>query len=190
MIIQHPNFINDYELKGLVNHLEVLVRTETFDNEPFYHWIKVEDEKSTYQIDFLRSTIHRHLEYLNDFIEKRDWKINYMGFAYQTAGFPYHADAFWPKTESQRELGNPSHSKNTFTGYEGEWEPNYVPERIFTTVLYLNDVIGGETDFPTFKARVRPQTKKLLGFHCDEKHIHGVLPTIEGIRKTFIMWFE
>ncbi len=70
-------------------------------------------------------------------------------------------------------------------------DDNYCPWRVFTTVLYLNDdIVGGETHFPTLDVLVTPKSKKIVGFHCDESHVHGVMPVTSGYRKAFIMWFK
>ena len=190
MIIEEQNFISDFEHNGLLSILDRYVQDETFDNNVFYKWYEISTNDPLRKLKFIENLVKKHFELLSKKVEKRTWKINYMGFAYQTAGFPYHADSMWPADDSDRYLGDPSHNDNNFINYEGEWVPNYVPTRLFTTVLYLNQVEGGETDFPALGIRLTPEPKKIVGFHCDENHIHGVMPTTFGVRKAFIIWYE
>lgn len=190
MIIEEQNFISDFEHNGLLSILDKYVQDETFDSDVFYKWYQISSVDPLRELVFFDKLIKKHFDLLSNRVQKRRWKINYMGFAYQTAGFPYHADSMWPTNDSDRYLGDPSHNENNFINYQGEWIPNYVPSRLFTTVLYLNQVEGGETDFPSLNIRLHPEPKKVVGFHCDEKHIHGVMPTTNGIRKTLIIWYE
>lgn len=190
MIIEEQNFITDYENDGLLSILGRSVKYDTFDSDPFYKWYEISKDDPLCQLQFFKNLLKKHFDLLSARVEKRTWKINYMGFAYQTAGFPYHADSVWPSNESDRYMGDPSHDHNNFIDYQGDWIPNYVPTRLFTTVLYLNTVEGGETDFPSLNLRLKPEPKKIVGFHCDEKHVHGVMPTTKGVRKAFIIWYE
>ena len=189
MIIQNPNFITDEEKDNLLSLLNLKIQGETFYNLNFYHWIEI--NKTDYSENrFIEKILSKHIDHLNKTVEKRNWKVEYCGFAYQTQGFAYHADAVWPSQELDRNLGTPKNDGSGFIHYEGDWVPNYVPERYFTTVLFLNEVVGGETHFPNLDIKLVPEPKKLIGFHCDENHIHGVMPTTKGVRKTFIVWFE
>lgn len=190
MVIEEKDFISEDECQLLLSIMNDKLSDKTFHHSNFYHWENLTISKDAPESLFLQDILQKHIDFLNTKVEKRDWVVEYCGFAYQTKGFPYHADAVWPTDEKDRNLGDPNHDHDGFTKYDGEWIPNYVPTRLFTTVLYLNQVVGGETDFPTLNLRVKPETKKLLGFHCDENHVHGVLPTTKGVRKAFIVWYE
>ena len=190
MIIQLENFITDYECDILSNMIDSLVADEKFGSDPFYHWINLELEDPLLSFPFFRKILDKHFDMLNEKVGKRDWDLDYIGFAYQTKGFPYHADAVWPKEENDRQLGDPSHTHDDYTYYKGEWVENYSSKRVFTTVLYLNNVGGGETHFPDQNITVQPNKKKIVGFHCDENHVHGVMPVTSGIRKAFILWYK
>lgn len=188
MVIQKTNFISEYECKILSEELHTRLNGENFSNSPFYHWIEIPKESEFYKSPFFIKILEKQLNFLYDEVSDREWKIHYTGFAYQTKGFPYHADAVWPEHEDHRYMGDPD--IDNYLQYSGNWIPNYVPSRVFTTVNYLNDVIGGETHFPDLNITIQPKRKNMVGFHCDEYHIHGVLPVTKGIRETLIFWFE
>ena len=190
MIIQLEDFITDYECEFLSNKIDSLVVNEKFGPDPFYHWINLDYDDPLFSTPFFQKLIAKHFQFLNEKVDKRDWDIDYIGFAYQTKGFPYHADAVWPENETDRQLGEPSHDHDGYTHYKGDWVDNYAHQRLFTTVLYLNNVSGGETHFPDHNITVQPNKKRIVGFHCDEKHVHGVMPVTSGIRKALILWFK
>lgn len=187
MVTQENDFLNYYESQYLIG----LLYNELGDyspEEPFYKWINTTEESYYYHNFVFSKILLRHFQ----FVKKHtglNLSLDYLGFAYQTKGFPYHADAVWPENEVDRNLGNPEIEK--YKNYNGLWVPNYVPERKFTTVLYLNDDFnGGETHFPTLDILVKPESRKIVGFDCDEKHVHGVMPVTNGIRSAFICWFK
>lgn len=189
MIVDKENFINDEENSILLDFLNKESSKIEITEDPFYVWI---DLKKTEHINhpFILRVINR-LQFFSHQNTGKNYKVSYLGFAYQTRGFDYHADSVWPENADDRSLGTPENGKNTYKNYDGNWVPNYVPDRKFTTVLYLNDdIIGGETHFPTLNVTINPKKNKIVGFECDEHHIHGVMPTEHGIRKTFIAWFE
>jgi hypothetical protein len=190
MIVQEQNFLTEYELKNLLEIMDYKLSYFKIPDYSFYEWCAINPEDPIYGTVFFQSIIKKQLYFLNERIEKRDWKINYVGFAYQTEGYIYHADNTYSENEEDRYMGTPDENGEGFIEPRGVWIPNYVPTRIFTTVTYLNEVEGGGTHFPTHDLMVLPESKKLLGFHCDKDHIHGVTPTIRGIRKALIFWFD
>ena len=190
MIIEVADFITDQECFLLNQSLSQKLIGTDFGTDPFYHWIRIEEDEDLSKKFFFKSVVKKQLDYLNSHVENRNWVIEYYGFAHQTKGFPYHADAVWPEEEEHRSFGDPTPDRSNFKNYVGPWVGNYVPLRHFTTVLYLNDVEGGETDFPVLDRRIKVEKKKLAGFHCDEHHIHGVLPTTQGIRNSLIFWYQ
>ena len=191
MVIQKQDFISDYERDFLLGEIENNIKDLKFGSNPFYHWINLDVTDPILSTLHYKKLIEKHFKFLNESIEVRDWEIDYIGFAYQTKGFDYHADAVWPENPESRSLGTPDHHHDNFSHYDGEWVDNYCPWRVFTTVLYLNDdIVGGETHFPTLDILVTPKSKKIVGFHCDESHVHGVMPVTSGYRKAFIMWFK
>lgn len=191
MVVQKQNFISDYERDFLLSEIDNNIKDLEFGPEPFYHWINIGVNNPKLSTLFYRQLIQKQIDFLNETVEVRNWEIDYIGFAYQTKGFDYHADSVWPENPDSRSLGTPDHHHDNFSHYDGTWVDNYCPWRVFTTVLYLNDdIVGGETHFPTLDILVTPKSKKIVGFHCDESHVHGVMPVTSGYRKAFIMWFK
>jgi hypothetical protein len=190
MVYIKDNFITDSENLFLLNEMNSKLKISSSREGEFYEWYEI-DEKDTIlnSLEFMR-ILNRHLLFSKNSFGQ-NLKLHYVGFANQTKGFDYHADSVWPEEEEKRNLGTPSNQQNNFLDYKGNWIPNYVPTRKFTTVLYLNDDFeGGETHFPTLEVLVKPEKNKIVGFGCDEKYVHGVMPTSGGIRKAFICWFE
>lgn len=190
MVSEKSNFISEGENNFLSKTLEEKIKDEVISDDDFYIWkeISVDDKCSGHPI-FI-SILNRLISFSKQQFGQT-LKLHYFGFAYQKRGFDYHADSVWPEEFKDRFLGLPDTNGNNYTNYSGKWIPNPLPTRKFTTVLYLNDDIeGGETHFPTLNVLVRPQKNKVVGFGCDEKFVHGVMPTTSGIRKVFICWFE
>jgi hypothetical protein len=53
--------------------------------------------------------------------------------------------------------------------------------RLFAIILYLNDVEhGGETEFPTFNKKIKPERGKVLMFPCNYMYPHGGNMPISG----------
>ena len=68
--------------------------------------------------------------------------------------------------------------------------PNYVPYRNYSGVLYLNDdFAGGETWFPDYGPKfIRPKKGKLALYPSSLDYAHGVT-TVVGTRYTMPIWF-
>lgn len=190
MIIQEQNFLTDYELKTLLEMMDYKLSYFQSPNEPFYKWETIYPDDPIYTTVFFQNIIKKQMTFLNEKVEKRNWLVNYVGFAYQTEGYVYHADNCYSENPEDRYMGTPDVEGNGFIPPKGRWIPNYVPTRIFTTVTYLNEVGGGATHFPTHNLMVLPEPKKIVGFHCDKDHIHGVTPVTDGIRRALIFWFD
>lgn len=190
MIIQEQNFLTEYELKNLLEIMDYKLQGFQTPKHKFYEWITIDPEEPIYNTVFFKTIIKKQIDFLNKKVEKRNWLVNYVGFAYQTEGYVYHADNTYSEDPDDRYMGTPNENGEGFIEPKGPWIPNYVPTRIFTTVTYLNHVEGGGTHFPTHNLMVLPEPKKILGFHCDKEHIHGVTPTSKGIRKALIFWFD
>lgn len=104
----------------------------------------------------------------------------------------YHADAERPFCKNELDMGSPnaSDNKNFKNPSNNEWEPNHTPNRIYTSLVYLNDdFIGGETTLPLKDIHVRPESGKLFGFPCSRDYIHGVRPAKNGVRLAFTSWY-
>lgn len=188
MVTEISNFITEDERLLLLEELTSRLDSSKIVDDPFYIWdnIKVEDLDTLDPI--YNKILSRQYRVIKLETGLTDLGLDYVGFAIQTKAFPYHADAVWPKNEEDRFLGWPG--QDGYKHYDGEWIGNYVENRVYTTVLYLNDNFdGGETDFPMLGKSYTPESKKLVGFYCDEKHVHGVMPVENGIRKAFICWF-
>ncbi len=72
-------------------------------------------------------------------------------------------------------------------------------QRLFTTILYLNEVEeGGETDFPRLRVSVRPVPGRLLLFANTlpgqtERHphsLHAGTPVIKGEKRVLSLWWR
>jgi hypothetical protein len=104
----------------------------------------------------------------------------------------YHADAERPFCRNESHMGSPNDSDNlNFKNpLKNEWEPNHTPNRVYTSLVYLNDdFIGGETTLPIKEIHVRPFPGKLFGFPCSRDYIHGVRPAKNGVRLAFTAWY-
>jgi hypothetical protein len=190
MVINQPNFISDSELKQFVEDLEFLTSQDVIEDDVFYKWYLLDHTKLETYHPYYSLVLERMKNKIRRVTGLKGIDINYFGFAYQTKGFPYHADNEWPIESRNRNLGDPTRDE-LYTNYEGEWIPNYASSRRFTTVLYLNDNFdGGETHFPIQDVKLKPESKKLAGFYCDRDYVHGVLPTTNGVRKALIVWFD
>jgi hypothetical protein len=62
--------------------------------------------------------------------------------------------------------------------------------RIFSAVLYLNDVEeGGETYFPVFDVSVKPEKNKLVLFPANYMYRHSALPAISNEKFCIVTWY-
>ena len=62
--------------------------------------------------------------------------------------------------------------------------------RIFSAVLYLNDVEeGGETHFPIFNVSVKPEKNKLVLFPANYMYKHSALPAISNEKFCIVTWY-
>lgn len=62
--------------------------------------------------------------------------------------------------------------------------------RIFSAVLYLNDVDeGGETHFPVFNVSVKPEKNKLVLFPANYMYRHSALPAISNEKFCIVTWY-
>lgn len=137
---------------------------------------------------------YRILQALYDTLELPTLKIDFNGIAVSSRGFDYHADAMWPEIESHRYMGSPTaiHGDySTYIDYTAEtWVPNYVANRFYTTVLYLNSGFnGGQTIFPHYGLDVVPRVGRMVAFPCTKDYVHAVRPTT-GYRMVFNTWYE
>jgi hypothetical protein len=62
--------------------------------------------------------------------------------------------------------------------------------RIFSAVLYLNDVEeGGETYFPVFDVSIKPEKNKLVLFPSNYIYKHSALPPISNEKFCIVTWY-
>lgn len=73
---------------------------------------------------------------------------------------------------------------------------NKINDRLFTTVIYLNDDFsGGETHFPVTGDTIIPKQgklviwKNLLSGKCNSKSLHASTPVTQGIKYVLVSWF-
>lgn len=73
---------------------------------------------------------------------------------------------------------------------EPDGRPNTTPHRSHASILYLNDDYeGGETFFPGFGVRLKPETGTLVLFGANNDYVHGVTKVTKGVRYTCAGWF-
>lgn len=104
----------------------------------------------------------------------------------------YHADAERPFCRNESNMGSPNDLDDS--GFKNptknEWEPNHTPNRVYTSLVYLNDDFsGGETTLPIKNIHVKPKTGTLFGFPCSRDYIHGVRAARNNVRLAFTSWY-
>jgi leucine proline-enriched proteoglycan (leprecan) len=64
------------------------------------------------------------------------------------------------------------------------------PHRYFSSIIYLNDDYeGGETYFPGFGVRIKPEPGLMVLFGSGPEYVHGVTKVRSGRRYTYAGWF-
>ena len=73
---------------------------------------------------------------------------------------------------------------------EPDGSPNTTPHRSFSSIIYLNDDYeGGETYFPGFGIRIKPEPGLMVLFGSGPEYVHGVTKMRSGRRYTYAGWF-
>jgi len=73
---------------------------------------------------------------------------------------------------------------------EPDGRANATPHRSFSSIIYLNDsYVGGETYFPGFGMRIRPEPGLMVLFGSGPEYVHGVTRVRSGRRYTYAGWF-
>jgi hypothetical protein len=73
---------------------------------------------------------------------------------------------------------------------EPDGAPNSTPHRCYSSLMYLNeDYDGGETFFPGFNVRLKPEAGTLILFGAGPQFVHGVTRVTRGLRYTYAGWF-
>ena len=68
-------------------------------------------------------------------------------------------------------------------------DPNYVPHRTYSAVVYLNDDYeGGQTYFAD-GPEIEVEVGKMIAFPADIKYAHGVKKILSGQRYTLALWY-
>ena len=68
--------------------------------------------------------------------------------------------------------------------------PNATAHRSFSSIIYLNDGYeGGETYFPGFGMRIKPEPGLMVLFGSGPEYVHGVTKMRSGRRSTYAGWF-
>lgn len=85
---------------------------------------------------------------------------------------------------------HPLHADNTRRDDAGNWVPNHTPDRVVSTIVYLNDRFdGGEIVFPEQQKAIKPSEGLLVAFPSGSAFPHEVLKVNEGLRYTMPIWF-
>lgn len=75
--------------------------------------------------------------------------------------------------------------------YDAHKDNDITVPRIFSLVLYLNDVEeGGETHFEYFNLSVRPKAGRILMFPSDFSYLHGARIPISDDKNVIVTWFN
>lgn len=73
---------------------------------------------------------------------------------------------------------------------EPDGRPNTTAHRSFSSIIYLNDGYeGGETYFPGFGMRIKPEPGLMVLFGSGPEYVHGVTKMRSGRRYTYAGWF-
>jgi predicted 2-oxoglutarate/Fe(II)-dependent dioxygenase YbiX len=81
------------------------------------------------------------------------------------------------------------HADNCRQNDHGEWVPNHTPNRLVSTICYLNsDFEDGEIVFDQHDLVIKPVQGLLLMFPSDQHHVHEVRPVRAGHRYTLAIW--
>lgn len=80
----------------------------------------------------------------------------------------------------------------TGTGfYDSHVDSNPSDPRVFSSVLYLNDVKeGGETNFDFLGVTVKPKAGRMIVFPADFLHRHAALPPISEDKFAAVTWYR
>jgi hypothetical protein len=84
--------------------------------------------------------------------------------------------------------GNASpHADNS----EMDGTPNPFETNKFVSLLYLNDDYeGGELYFPDLDIEFKPKSLSWIAFNGGIENLHGVKPILEGVRYTFVSFWD
>lgn len=104
-----------------------------------------------------------------------------------------HADHYGKETHSAISDMEPLqllHYKKSDEYYKPHSDDGAEHPRIFSSVLYLNDVEeGGETRFTRFDVSVKPKAGRLLMFPANFAYEHEALPPISDEKFVVVTWF-
>jgi len=104
-----------------------------------------------------------------------------------------HADHYGKETHSAISDMEPLqllHYKTSNELYKPHADDGADVPRIFSAVLYLNDVEeGGETRFTRFDVSVKPKAGRLLMFPANFAYEHEALPPLSGEKFAVVTWF-
>ena len=74
--------------------------------------------------------------------------------------------------------------------YKEHYDSSRHSPRVFSAVLYLNDVFeGGETYFPKFDISIRPEKNKLVLFPANYIYVHSAKPPKSNKKFCVVTWF-
>jgi len=73
---------------------------------------------------------------------------------------------------------------------DGRWVPNHTPQRVYTSLIYLNNnFTGGELVFPDRDVVIMPTPGLFVGFPTNHKFVHAVRNVLSGKRYSLPVWF-
>jgi hypothetical protein len=197
--------VDDYLDRQEVSAIRSLVLENKWSNEknnrvdPDGKWYKWRDLTQMYlgnERDYRANQVKSIQNKIMKFCEEQlphysELEMDYCGVAAQTAPFCYHADAEYPELEHERDLGMPDSNTFNYKKPTSKFIPNYCPLRSYTSVIYLNeDLEGGETVLPDYQVEAKPKIGRMIAFPSSSEYIHGVRPTTQGTRYTFIAWYK
>ena len=172
MLVQVASFLNEDECNSLCrtyDRVHTAARQHDYNGQPVIDWGLIQSDS---QISALCRFIVQRVASLVETIQQENLHPETAVLAAMGPGhsFPLHAD----------------NCRNE----EDEWVPNHTPNRLFSTILYLNDGYGGgEIVFPSQQQRIKPSTGLLVGFPSGRAYVHEVATVTHGRRYSMPIWF-
>lgn len=115
------------------------------------------------------------------------WQVSQLLYSYG-AYYSYYYGIHFKNMEGVQIL----HYKAGKDFYKKHWDHGVGKDsRIFSSVLYLNDVEeGGETEFPLFGKKIEPREGRLVMFPASFSYIHEALAPISNDKWAAVTWFQ
>ena len=204
-IIVIDDFITSEESDGLVSIIE---KPKCYEKEYYSKYIvsgSIKDPLKLLKVNdkiYLQPTVLRekNINIIFNNVQKRIQRvlsssrlsIDCSIIEKRTVATSYYADSEWPAPDCKVFMGEPAVSVNDhsqFINYSGDWAPNYVGLRLYSTHIFINDDFeGGNITFPQYNFDVAPKRNRLVCFPSDRNYIHATR-LINGASFLLTTWF-